>query len=97
MGWMIRSARLAALVRGYLTRRLLATDQVRDQLQTIRDTRACLRELDRGSLKVNYTLQLQPVIAMTGDTKTIMLVSNSLAKAYLLAHICTIQVQPWTL
>ncbi len=46
------SGRLSALVRGYLTRRLLATDRVQAILQTIRDTTTCLKELNQGSLTI---------------------------------------------
>ena len=44
--------KLTALVRGYLTRRLLSTDRVQDIIQTIHDTTQCLRELDRGTMTI---------------------------------------------
>lgn len=49
---LFESGRLSALVRGYLTRRLLATDRVQGIVQTIRDTTTCLKELNQGSLTI---------------------------------------------
>ena len=45
-------SKLTALVRGYLTRRLMATDRVQEMMQTIRDTTTCLRELDHGNMTI---------------------------------------------
>ena len=49
---LFNSGRLAALVRGYLTRRLMATDRVQGIIQTIRDTTTCLKELNQGNLAI---------------------------------------------
>lgn len=49
---LFNSCHLAALVRGYLTRRLLATDRVQAIIQTIRDTTTCLKDLNQGSLAI---------------------------------------------
>ena len=46
------SGRLSALVRGYLTRRLLATDRVQGIIQTIGDTTNCLKDLNQGNLTI---------------------------------------------
>jgi len=47
-----KSTRLAALVRGYLTRRLMNTDRVQGTIKTIRDTTLCLKELNQGTLTI---------------------------------------------
>lgn len=49
---LFESGHLAALVRGYLTRRLLTTDRVQSIIQTIRDTTMCLKELNQGSMTI---------------------------------------------
>lgn len=49
---LFESGHLSALVRGYLTRRLLATDRVQSIIQTIRDTTTCLKELNQGSMTI---------------------------------------------
>ena len=49
---LFNSGRLSALVRGYLTRRLMATDRVQGIIQTIRDTTTCLKELNQGNLTI---------------------------------------------
>lgn len=49
---LFESGRLSALVRGYLTRRLMTTDRVQSIIQTIRDTTTCLKELNQGSMTI---------------------------------------------
>ena len=49
---LFESAHLSALIRGYLTRRLLTTDRVQSIIQTIRDTTMCLKELNQGSMAI---------------------------------------------
>lgn len=49
---LFESGRLSALVRGYLTRRLLTTDRVQSIIQTIRDTTTCLKELNQGNMMI---------------------------------------------
>lgn len=49
---LFESGCLSALVRGYLTRRLLTTDRVQSIIQTIRDTTTCLKELNQGNLTI---------------------------------------------
>ena len=49
---LFESGHLSALVRGYLTRRLMTTDRVQSIIQTIRDTTTCLKELNQGSLAI---------------------------------------------
>lgn len=49
---LFNSGRLSALIRGYLTRRLFATDRVQSIIQTIRDTTSCLKDLNQGNMKV---------------------------------------------
>ena len=50
--YVFQSTKLSSVIRGYLTRRLMATDRVQAIIQTIRDTTLCLKELNQGSLAI---------------------------------------------